>query len=83
MIVSCLDLRRSFSKEGEGYLSPLRVSPMSPNDERNHAVTIGVYCLDGEEKIGAVLAFEIIDGWVREYLPIATPGAQEKGVARV
>lgn len=35
---------------------------MSPNDEGNDSVAIGVHSLNGEEEISTVLTFETVDG---------------------
>ena len=56
---------------------------MSSNNEGNDSIAVGVDCLDGEEKVVAALTLEVIDGYITNEVPMATPGAQLKGLARV
>ncbi len=59
------------------------VAPVSPHHEGNDSVAVGVDCLDREEEVVAGLTLEVIDGCVTNEVPMATPGAQLKGLARV
>ncbi len=56
---------------------------MSSHLEGDDSIAVGTDCLDGEEKVRTVLTLEVIDGCIINGVPMATPGAQVKGVAKV
>jgi hypothetical protein len=83
LVVARFDLIRCFGQEGESDFGPLCVTPLRSNDEGDDSVGIGCHGLNREEKVGTVAALEIADGWVSASVPMATPGEQLNGVARV
>jgi hypothetical protein len=56
---------------------------VSPNHEGNDSVAVRVHCLYGEEEVVAALTLEVIDRYINNEVPMATPGAQLKGLVRV
>jgi hypothetical protein len=62
LIVASLDLGRGFSKEREGNFTPASVAPMCPHYKGDDCFAIRTDRLHREEKVGAILALEDIDG---------------------
>lgn len=66
LIISGFNLWRSFRQEWKGYLGPASIAPVSPDNEWDNSKVIRVDCFDRKEKVGTVLAFQIIHSCVKQ-----------------
>jgi hypothetical protein len=83
LVVSSIDEVGGFSQIVEGYFSPTSISPLSPDDEGNDCVTVGMESLDGEEEVVTGSTFHMGDTCINWQVPMATLGGQSKALVRV
>ncbi len=78
LVVSAFEVPSILSEEGKGDLGPVSVAPVRANEEGDRDQAVALHGLDGEEQVAGGSGFEIMDGYVRRKIHIATSGTEAK-----